>query len=764
MKKLLVFICLFSITSFAFSQMKYYDKALSLYQQNNLKGAIKYIDKCLEDKDIKNDPLVRLLKAKIMFGVSTDPDLKLKYPNAFKDAMRYAEYDSDKKLIVVDNKSIYLEPENAEFFKAIVKVNNKEGLEAYNTNKYAKALPIFKRSLSFGIDTQALVLVGECYWQMNLRIESLPYFKQASEMIYAGVLENGSKLYGYSKLPFRQLGSYYIEKKQYDTAYIIVKNGREILPNDPVLSSYTYNLMRFALEKIPPSEDYLRMVQQSLNDFPTDSFLNHRENSIYIFLLNGMAKANEQREFDSLVKLYAKSKEVKSKSKNLELIKNFDIFAGQNQATFLENIYKYFGDINLKEACYAAFTTWTNSIYQPNMMHTFSYFVKEQKPFYSEILFGRYLELQPKDQMVRKVRYDYIIAKNKVATNYYDLLPLVVLNDVASKDFPKDLSLRAKAKAYRAELIKEATDSNDFVLARKIWHESNTMYIDLKKSLETQWKDIVVADFKMNYFGTRINPFGKKEAGVPEYKWKGNIDQCLPGKMSDTIIFRLENRINYFRRMAGISEEIVLTNDNNENCEIAALMCEANKSMSHEPNDGWRCFIPAGFDALKLSVLSKDGNPAIAIMAAMGQNHPTVGNRRWLLYPYSQLMGIGTSNNYTSILTIYNSNKFDTAKYKSQYIAWPPASYCPKMMIYKKWSFTIDQNLKGAIVIMKDSKGDIVPLKIENLVPGYGLNTVVWEPEINPQILQDNDEFSVTITLSNAKVYNYKVKVADIKL
>lgn len=743
--------------------MKYYDKAKTLFEQKNLKGALKYIDKCMEDKETKNNLEVRLLKAKIMYGVSQDAELKVKYPSALKDAIRYAEYDPKDQRVMVDGKFIYMEPENVEFFKTIVKANNKEALEAYNTNKYSKALPIFKRSLTFGMDTQSLVLVGECYWQMNLRIESLPYFKQAAEMIYAGVTENGSKLYGYSKLPFRQLGQYYIDKKQYDTAYVIVKNGREILPNDPILSSYTYNLMRYALEKIPPSEDYLRMVQQSLADFPTDSFLNHRENSIYIYLLNGMAKSNEQKHFDSLMLLYAKSKELKSKSKNLDLIKKYDIFAGQEKTIFLENIYKYFGDIGLREACYAAFNTYTSNLIQPNMAQTFSYYVKDQKPYYAEMLFHRYIELTSKEANGKQMQSAYLIQKNKEKASYYDLLPLIIMNDACSKDFPKDLTYRAKAKEHRTRLLKEATDSNDFVLARKIWNESNTMYVDLRKTLETQWKDIIIADFKVNYFGTRINPAGKKEIGVPEYKWKGNVDQCLPGKMSDTLILRLENRINYFRRMAGVSEEIVLTNDNNENCEIAALMCEANKSMSHQPNDGWRCFIPAGFDALKLSILSRDGNPAIAVTAAMGQNHPTVGNRRWLLYPYAQLMGIGTSNNYTSILTVDNSNKFDTSKYKSQFIAWPPAGYCPKMMMYKKWSFTLSQNLNGAKVVMKNTAGEEVPLKIEVIAPGYGLNTLVWEPEINAQTLQDNDEFTVTITLANSKLFTYKVKVVDIK-
>ncbi len=762
MKKIVLFILLISTSVGVFSQDKNFEKAKREFVKGNLTGANKLIDKCLLGEN-KNYPGVRLLKSKIMYAIANDGDLKLKFPNAMKDAIRYAEYTKEDERVMIGGVYIYSLPENVEYLKAIVKANNKEALEAYNTNKYSKALPIFKRSLSFGLDTQALVLVGECYWQMNLRIESLTYFKQAAELIYAGVTESGYKLYGYSKLPFRQLGQYYIEKKQYDTAYVIVKNGREILPNDPVLSSYTYNLMRYALEKIPPSDDYLKLVQQSLKDFPTDSFLNHRENSIYIFLLNGMAKANEQRQFDSLVMLYAKSKKDKGSSKNLELIKKYDIFAGQEPDIFIENLYKYFVDINLREAAYSTYIKHISLSAKPNLQRSFNSFVVLEKPVYAEVLFNRHLELNSKDILTKKTMQEYIIQKNKEQLGYYDILPMLNLNNACAKDYPKDLSFKTKAKEYRTRLINEATDSADFVLARKIWNESNTLYSDLKKELDGQWKKIVSEDFKVNYYGSRINPFGKKELGIPEFKWKGEMDKCIPGKMSDTLVLRLERRINYFRRMAGVTEEIVLTNDNNENCEIAALMCEANKSMSHQPNDGWRCFIPAGFDALKLSILSKDGNPAIAITAAMGQNHPTVGNRRWLLYPYSQLMGIGTSNNYTSILTVDNSNKTDSAKYRTQAVTWPPAGYCPKMMVYKKWSFTLNQNLKGAVVTMKNAKGEIVNLKMEDYAPGYGMNTLVWEPEINTQILNDNDEFSVAVKLVNGKVYTYKVIVFDIK-
>jgi hypothetical protein len=185
--------------------------------------------------------------------------------------------------------------------------------------------------------------------------------------------------------------------------------------------------------------------------------------------------------------------------------------------------------------------------------------------------------------------------------------------------------------------------------------------------------------------------------------------------------------------------------------------------MSHEPNDGWRCFIPAGAQVLKDALLIKEGNPAIAITAAMGHNHPSIGNRRWLLYPKSMYMGLGSSKSYTVIKAIDQARELDSLKYKNQYIVWPPETIAPKMLAFKKWSFSIQQNLKEATVTMKTNTGETIPVVLEKIENGYGLNTLVWEPKLNE--IQWNNEtiFNITIQLKNGKNYSYKTRLLDIK-
>lgn len=777
-KKISLLLLVFLELGILKAQQKNFDKAKIEFQKNNFTGADKLLTKCLENEETKSNINVLFLKSQTQYAISKDKKLATKYPNAFKDALKFADKTLDK-CETESMKTAFLN-ENIIYFKQIIKQNNKEGIEAYDQKKWGKAIPIFKRSLEFGIDTQTLVFTGESYWQLNQKSEGLPFFKKGAEIIFNAVNDSTSKLYGYHRLPFRRLGRYYIDKKQYDTAYRFVKNGSELFPQDDSLTYYNYGLMRYAISKTRPSFDYLNLAKQGVEKFPTDSFFNHKENAIYLYFLNGMAVAKDYNQFDSFLTVFAKTKLAKAKHPKIDQIKNYDLFAGQDNKTFHSNFYPYLAEIGLREACYAAFLAnnkvnidgiITNSK-DPNFNKAENdklnarYIVirKNLKPMVAEIIFDQYIKGDPKNMSHKNGRKEYTTMMNKSVFGYYDFLPLITLNDACAKDFPTDISFKAKAKELRSRLITEAIDSNDFTLARKIWNESNTLYSDIKKNLDAQLRKMVEQDFKINYFGSRVNLKGKNEPQIPEYKWNGSIDrQCNEGKMNNVIITKAQQRINYFRRMAEVSDNIILTEDNNENCQFAALMCQANGSMSHEPSDAWRCFVPAGLDALKLSILSKDANPLIAITAAMGHNHPTVGNRRWLLNPYAQYMGIGTAADYTAILAVDNSNKKDTTKYKTTAVTWPPQGYCPKMLVFKKWSFSLDNQLKGASVAMKYANGETINIKTEPLENGYGLNTLVWEPEINTTKLSGDTTIIITITLANKKTFSYTVTIIDIK-
>ncbi len=764
----LIFVLIIS----AKAQLSYFNKAQIAFDNKNYKGADKLLQQCIEHEETKNSPKVWLLLAKNQFEISKIPSLEKKYPSAFKQTMKYAEKVLEK-CQTKEQKQAIIE-ENTEFFDAIVGQNNKEAIDAYNHNKFGKAVPIFKRSLVFASDTQSIVYLANSLYELGQISESMVYYKQAANLIFNKIAANtnelgktNAKLFGFYRDPFRKLGKYYINSKQYDTAQLFVKQGLDVLPNDDTLLYYHYGLLRYALGKTSPGYDYLNLVNQGLQKYPADSFFNHKNNAIYIFLLNGLARANDTLQFDSLWQKMANQKEGLRNSKEIQVIKSFDIFAGLTKKEFSEKFYTYLAEIQLQEATFFAFRKYLieNEISVAANQHPVIAVMPNAQA--ALLLFNQYIAMESKNKSHSKAREEYTLLKNKSVFGYYDFLPLLKLNDKCAADNAQKPEFKIKAKELRYRLVKEAIDSGDFRLSNSVLNECNTRYPTETSKNEELQKYLVVNDFKVNYFGTRVNTINSrvKENGVPIYEWNGGVEKnCSEGKMNEIIVQRATRRINYFRRMAQVDDNVVLTKDNNENCQLAALMCEANKSMSHDPSDAWRCFVPDGLNALRLSILSKDNNPLIAITGAMGHNHPTVGNRRWLLYPYAQYMGIGTAQNYTAILAVDKSNRTDTLIYKTKPVTWPPKGYCPKMLVFKKWSFSLDQNLQGATVQMKTASGENIELTTEAIVDGYGLNTIVWEPKLSANNLADSTELKVLITLKNKKTYSYTVKIIDIKV
>ena len=125
-------------------------------------------------------------------------------------------------------------------------------------------------------------------------------------------------------------------------------------------------------------------------------------------------------------------------------------------------------------------------------------------------------------------------------------------------------------------------------------------------------------------------------------------------------------------------------------------------------------------------------------------------------------MGIGTAKTYTVIHALDQSRLIDSITYKQQFIAWPPAKDCPKMLVFKKWSFSLDQNLQGAVVEMLDAEGNAIELKLEPISNGYGMNTLVWEPKIDLKVIDKNTTYKVSITLANKTNFQYSVNIVNI--
>lgn len=259
-----------------------------------------------------------------------------------------------------------------------------------------------------------------------------------------------------------------------------------------------------------------------------------------------------------------------------------------------------------------------------------------------------------------------------------------------------------------------------------------------------------VADFRINFLGTKVTN--------AELAWTGDTAKCLPGTISDLAQARTLQRLNYFRRMAGL-QGVVFLPANNVQAQAAALLMHANGTLDHAPPTTWKCFDSAGSQGAGRSNLAGGSHSSQSMaqyLADEGGNNTAVGHRRWMLYPRMKNMGHGSTTNYDalystgpgSILSAYPAGT-------PAFTAWPPAGFVAATLVYARWSFSVPKlgtanvDLSAAKVEMTGPGNTPVTLTQHPIQNGYGDATVVFEPQ--------------GIPAKPAQDMAYTVKVAGVK-
>lgn len=267
-------------------------------------------------------------------------------------------------------------------------------------------------------------------------------------------------------------------------------------------------------------------------------------------------------------------------------------------------------------------------------------------------------------------------------------------------------------------------------------------------------------NFRINYFNTRILSRKEGTKVISDYEWNGTVKPCVAGTIPDSIQQKVEDRINYFRVSAGVPP-IYLDSQLNNWCQMAALAMESNNKLNHEMPEIWNCYTPEAAEAAKFSLLTQNATTTLAVTSFVAdQTHPTLGNRRWMLYPFSMIWGHGSTKTKCVLWALDDSRKKDTVFYASNFIAWPYNGTMHKMFLFKKWSFSLYADLKDAQVTMSMNKVPI-KLKLENVVEGYGLPTLVWTPELDVSKIKEGDKIDVSVKLKGNKIYNYSVRIFE---
>jgi len=265
----------------------------------------------------------------------------------------------------------------------------------------------------------------------------------------------------------------------------------------------------------------------------------------------------------------------------------------------------------------------------------------------------------------------------------------------------------------------------------------------------------------------------------PPIKWTGAHNTCDPGKTNTELHRVILRRINYFRAMAGVPDDIVFSEKSNLMAQAAALLMSVNKDLDHTPLKTWRCLSDVAAQGAGSSDLCLRMNGLEAITGYIrdpGDNNYDVGHRRWILYPQTQIMGTGdipAAESYpaSNALVVFDDYMWtprpDT---RDGFVAWPPPGYVPYTVVFTRWSFSYPGADFSQATVRMSREGVELLITQEPFKDGYGENTIVWQltgmdsgadwpvpiQDIQYEILIEN----VTIE-AQAQDFSYQVIVFD---
>ncbi|MCK5847465.1 MAG: CAP domain-containing protein [Bacteroidales bacterium] len=277
-------------------------------------------------------------------------------------------------------------------------------------------------------------------------------------------------------------------------------------------------------------------------------------------------------------------------------------------------------------------------------------------------------------------------------------------------------------------------------------------------------------DYKDNFLST-------KATGL---SWTGAVAGCGAGDIDAAVRNNVITRINYFRRLVGLPDNVTLNSSQNQKCQEGALYMAANKTITHYPSTSGSCYTDGAYAS------ANHGNVAISYgggSSELGGNHSTsavsgyvedpgpnntvVGHRHWILAPTLSAMGTGSvfsaaQNNFSANVLMWGDNLNGEALATDKYVAYPPNGYIPSSLLYPRWSFSIPSaNFNNATVTLKDQNGATINANVIEKITFMGKpdSRIVWEPA---GIITNTDaEYTVTVSGIGGAAqtsYTYTVK------
>lgn len=708
-----------------------------------------------EVKELKKMPEVYYYLSESYVNLAQDERYLQKNPDAIKKAVGFM-----LKGIKKDNNKEILNTKFINVRDQVIENNDREAFKQYNTNKYAKAAKMFGQS--YQIDTTQR---SSYFFQAKSYLgagENLP-----AELIYKDLINRYQRDYA-SGIENQQIKVdplvYFIDKywkdNKYDSAIALITDGRKLYGDNAKLNFYLRKITSDIIKDMPPSKLMLDYVQEVLFYVPTAEEFLQKENSIYIYLIKNSVVNGHLVEADTLISQFTREKIQKNKLKQSISIKETDIFIEKKEENVLWKLAEYFEHYSHYKSASYVLNKYMNSTTEGDqasdtltrwqIISDYTYQTKSL-PFACFII-QEAIQIYPSNEELLKLRSKVIAEKEVVRTNVDEQGALYRLVKDEYEYNPISEVL-VKIEGINTKYLGLLISENQFSLAREVMSELMDYFPG--KNHSDQLELIAREDFFQNYFNTRTKGKDINGKDIKPYVWNGRVGGCNQGKIDSEVQNKVVDRINYFRRNAGVPE-VLFDEATNEYCQKAALMMTANNALSHEPPKTWRCWSSEGAYAAKHALLIKEANTSMAVTYIMDDKNPSAGNRRWLLYPNGRVYGHGSTNDYAVIWALDDSGSTDTADYMDKPISWPPNGYLPQLMLMENWTFSLYADLTDATVkVIQDGK----PLEVivEPYVEGYGAPTLVFKPKYNKNTLPVKSDFDVQVNLSDGRQFNYVV-------
>ena len=741
------------LANLSFSQIYKMEQAV---EDKNFKKLEKVALSALEDKALKKKPEVYYYLAQAYIEQSMDEILFSKNPDAVKLATKYM-----LKGIKKDENRATLSGDFEKVLEKVIKRQIEEAERQYKIKKMSKSVKMFKYVIDLdSTNRYAHYMVGKSHIaNLDSALGEQSYKRLISW--YNEDLKTGNKENEKTVDPHAYFIDKYWQAGNYDSAKFLIKNGREIFDDNAKLNYYDVKVTYDQIQDMAPSELLLDYIQEVLVYSPDDKDFLHKENAVYIYLIKNKLNKNEKGSGDLMINRFVREKVAKSALKDAMIIKNTDIFVEKKPENVLWKLTQYFqenGHLMSSEHMLNRYISQTakdttEEATADRWYVITNYAFKTMKLPFSGFVLQQAIARYPDNKSLLDSRKEVIAEREVAATDVDEQGALYLLmKDEFSADSSDDNKKRLLA--INDKYVGLLAAANRFNAAKSVMKEQTEMTPNEDHSERLRY--LAREDFYQNYFLTRTK--GKDLDGntIKAFDWNGSASVCDEGSIDMDIQEKVADRINYFRRNAGVPE-VLLDAATNEICQKAALMMTSNKSLDHEPPRTWRCWTNDGFYAAKHSLLIQDANTSMAVTYIMDDQNPAAGNRRWLLYPNGKVYGHGSTNNVAVIWALDDSGSTDTTQYMDQPVSWPPEGDVPQMMLFKNWTFSIYRDLKDATVeVLQDGKA--LDVNVESFVRDYGAPTLVFQPKFDKGSLPDKSNFKVTVTLSDGRKYMYTVR------